>query len=68
MSKLQPNQFALPLNSQPITFGKQNVDNFKVFKAAKKGQVANKLWETDKMEHELQENKWEEDFDKAMRM
>lgn len=44
MSKIQPNQFNLPLNSQPMTFGKQKADDFKALKAAKRAQMANKLW------------------------
>lgn len=49
MSKLEPHQFNLPLGSQPMTFGKNKVDNFKVFRAAKRAQLANKLWQTDKL-------------------
>jgi len=37
-----------------MTFGKQKVDAFKTLKAAKRAQMDNKLWETDKMGHEVQ--------------
>lgn len=58
----------MPLGSQPLTFGKQKVDDFKSLKAAKRAQMANKLWETDKMAHEVQENHWENNFEKALQI
>jgi hypothetical protein len=54
MAQLEPHQFNLPLASHPMTFGKQKIDDFKSLKAAKRAQLANKLWETDKMAHEVQ--------------
>ena len=48
MAKLSPHQFNFPLSSKPMTFGKQKVDDFKTSKAAKRAQMANKLWETNK--------------------
>ena len=35
-----------------MTFGKQKVDDFKTLKAAKRAQMTNKLWETNKMGHD----------------
>jgi hypothetical protein len=67
MAKLEPHQFNLPLASHPMTLGKDKPDDFRVFKAAKRAQLANKLWETDKMALELQENIWENNFEKAIR-
>lgn len=68
MAKLEPHQFQVPLCSQPMTFGKQRAAEFSSLKAAKRAQIANKLWETDKMGYQLQENRFEHDFDKAMKM
>jgi hypothetical protein len=67
MAKLEPHQFSLPLSSHPMTFGKEKPDEFKVLKAAKRAQLANKLWETDKMALQVQENQWENDFENATR-
>ena len=51
-----------------MTFGKNKVDKFTTLKAAKRAQLANKLWETDKMDHEIQGQGWERDFEKAMKV
>ena len=59
MTKVEPQQFHLPLNSQLMTFGKEKAGEFISMKAAKRSQVANKLWETDKMGQEVQENRFE---------
>mgnify|MGYP006995490024 CR=1 FL=1 len=37
-----------------MIFGKKKADKFATMKAAKRAQLANKLWETDKMDHEIQ--------------
>lgn len=62
MTKLELYQFNLPLTSQPMSFGKQKIDDFKAFRTAKRAQLANKLWESDKMAHLNQEIHWENDF------
>jgi hypothetical protein len=54
MAKLEPHQFNSPLTSHPITFAKQKPDDFKILRAAKRAQLANKLWETDKIAHQVQ--------------
>lgn len=68
MTKVEPRQFHLPLNSQPMTFGKHKVEEFKSLKAAKRAQMASKLWEADQLAHELQGNRFEHDFERAMKI
>lgn len=51
-----------------MTFGKQRAGEFASLKAAKRAQVANRLWETDEMGHQLQGNQFEHYFEKAMKM
>lgn len=51
-----------------MTFGKKKVEDFKSLKAAKRAQMANKLWEADKLAHEVQENRFEYDFERAMQI
>lgn len=47
LTKLEPHQFDLPLTSQPMSFGKAKASDFKAFRAAKRAQLTNNLWETD---------------------
>lgn len=54
LTRFEPHRFHQPIKSVPVAPGKTKIEDYKQMKAAKNSQVANKLWQNDKIQHKIQ--------------